>query len=66
MNNDQSQSFKKSTPLIVIVDFFIMRTAVNFDNNTAISAVKIHDIIANNLLSVKVKVFEFSLMQLLP
>ena len=62
MNNSQSQTFKILIPFVVILDFIIMRDSINFNNDIAVYTEKIHNIITNDFLSVKIVLFKFLLV----
>ena len=51
---------------MIIFNPSIMRASIDFNDNTAVRTEKIHNVIAYNFLSVKIKSLEFPLMELLP
>ena len=58
MNNGQIEAYKECIPPCIIVGLVIMTTTVNFDNGCFLGAVKINDVVTDNLLPIKVKTEE--------
>ncbi len=66
MNHHQPPRLEESISLRVIGLFGEMTFAINFNHYVAVGAIKVHDIVANNLLSIKVVAPELAFFYLIP
>jgi hypothetical protein len=53
------QTFQEGIPCLILKFLVIVRTAVNFNNNSFFGTVKVYNIVADYFLTVKVETIEF-------